>query len=161
VVRLEARTNGQNRPLAATTAAAVATAAPPRADTTPEAGPPSGAGANPGAANAPRAATAAFVLYVPREAQLRLRWGCDADEDGVIAAAEVADAGIGVLTHDLPLDLRVQAPDAGRGSLVVVGPGDPTSPLLPPLDSFSPAGPLAPADGAIGPPLPAIPPAQP
>lgn len=111
--------------------------------------------------------TGPFDLRVPAGVALTLRWGCDADGDGEVPAAHVAEAVVGILTWDVPLDLQLPDPErAARFALVT--PNDRVAsapPLLPggPVGTggaHAPPQGLAPADGAIGPPLPNGPPAD-
>ncbi len=104
-----------------------------------------------------------FVLRVPSDVSLRLRWGCDADDDGTVEGSAVADASIGVLTRDLPLDLRLLSAEGlalvtprATGGLRLPADGA----LVAPEGAVGPANALAPADGAVGPPLPNGPPAN-
>lgn len=108
----------------------------------------------------------AFVLFVPKDVSLTLRWGCDADGDGMIAAAHVSSAPIGQLAADTPLDLFFPDPaQAGRHTLTVAesgkGPrGRPGSGGGAPTAGMPPPDAKAPADAAVGPPLPDGPPAD-
>lgn len=108
----------------------------------------------------PLAATAVvpgpYVLRVPTDTAVQLRWGCDADEDGFVAGENVAEASLTALAADLALDLRLVDPAlAARFPLTVPAPADAAGPTAP-VDGAS--TPVAPADGAVGPPLPDGPP---
>lgn len=97
------------------------------------------------------------MLRVPGSVPLDLRWACDA------APARVAQARIGSLSKDLPLDLVIiDATVSGRERLVA-GRSSATAPLpaggaIAPALADAPPLADAPADGAVGPPLPEGPP---
>jgi hypothetical protein len=102
-----------------------------------------------------------YNFRVPPGVALTLRWGCDADGDGTIAGIDVAEAHVGTLAWDLPLDL--QLPDAERAArFALVAPNTRAAPglhVVPGGAGATPQG-IAPADGAVGPPLPDGPPAD-
>lgn len=105
-----------------------------------------------------------YVLRVPAAVPVRVRWGCDPDGDGIVAADALAEATLGQLSRDLPLDLYVPDPAvSGRHTLTVASTR--AAPLLPangalaaPGAGLPPPDAPAPADAAVGPPLPQGPP---
>lgn len=106
-----------------------------------------------------------YVFYLPA-ADLDLRWGCDADGDGVVPPELTATARLSALARDLPLDLRLIEPDRLQGFDVALA-RNTRRPLLPAggaagpaLEGLPPPDAAAPADGAVGPPLPEGPPAD-
>ena len=107
-----------------------------------------------------------YVLFVPTDVPIRLRWGCDADKDGTVEANAVAVAPVGALTADMALDLRVYdaavaarfrlAEEATRAPPMPPPAGANGAPAIP--AGLAPPDAPAPADAAVGPPLPEGPP---
>lgn len=107
-----------------------------------------------------RADGGTYVLPVPADVPVVLRWGCDPDGDGRVADAALSTAELGRLDRDLPLDLHVRDPDAPRWNLVSrrTTAGELAAGRLLPTEGLAPPDAPAPADGAVGPPLPDGPP---
>ena len=103
-----------------------------------------------------------FVLHVPKDVPIQLRWGCDPDGDGTIAGEAVSVARIGAVSEDVPLDLFLPVPGIAAAQPLTVAPrrgGRPvTAGAVLPTEGLAPPDAPAPADAAVGPPLPDGPP---
>lgn len=99
-----------------------------------------------------------FVLHVPKDVPIQLRWGCDPDGDGTIAGDAVSVARIGAVSQDVPLDLFLPVPGVAAAQPLTVAPRRSARPLksgaVLPTEGLAPPDAPAPADAAVGPPLP-------